>query len=359
MPPDAEIVVVGAGIAGAATARAIARRGGEVLLLEQFELGHARGSSHGSSRIFRLNYRDEHFVRLALEADEAWRAIEADRGERLIERVGSLDLGPDAAETARALAACGVGYETLTAEDVSARWPITVEPGETAVFQADGGFFHADSAYRALLDDAVRLGVEVRDRTPIRTLSHRDGKVRLDLDDAHIDARVVVVTAGAWAASLLTAAGITLDVMPTRETVVYIEVPGADRLPPVIDYGRLPEPSDGTIVRPGQASYALAAPGVGLKAGLHYGGPAVDPNDDAGPDERLVAWVARWVASRYDDPGDVIRAETCLYTNTADRGFVLERHGRVVVGSACSGHGFKFAPVVGGRLAELALDAAA
>src|SRR5512134_943439 len=117
MARDADIVVVGAGIVGVATARALAGYGGSVLLLERFELGHDRGSSHGTSRIFRLNYPDERFVRLAMAAGSAWRELEAARGERLIERVGSLDLGPAATETARALAGCGARHEMLSAAE--------------------------------------------------------------------------------------------------------------------------------------------------------------------------------------------------------------------------------------------------
>ena len=127
---------------------------------------------------------------------------------------------------------------------------------------------------------------------------------------------------------------------------------------PVIDYGRLPSPGEGGISRVGQAAYALAAPGAGLKAGLHHSGPVTAPDDDPEPDERLAAWAAGWAASRFPDAGAVLGAETCLYTNTADEEFVLERHGRVVVGSACSGHGFKFAPMVGRTLAALAREAA-
>ena len=127
----------------------------------------------------------------------------------------------------------------------------------------------------------------------------------------------------------------------------------------MIDYGRVPEQREGGISRGGQAWYALAAPGLGLKAGLHHSGPLVEPDSDDEPDEPLAASVAAWAASRYETAGPVLAVETCLYTNTRDEGFVLERHGRVVVGSACSGHGFKFAPLVGRTLARLALDAAA
>jgi sarcosine oxidase len=115
---------------------------------------------------------------------------------------------------------------------------------------------------------------------------------------------------------------------------------------------------DAAIGRGGQAAFALAAPGRGVKAGLHHSGPAADPDEEARTDARVAAWAADWVASRYANAGEQRGAETCLYTNTADEEFVLERHGRIVVGSACSGHGFKFAPVVGRTLAALAREAA-
>ena len=121
------------------------------------------------------------------------------------------------------------------------------------------------------------------------------------------------------------------------------------------DYGI---PGYELMTRAGQAAYALASPGIGLKAGLHHSGPVADPDDDPTPDERVARWVAAWACERFEGLGDLAGTETCLYTNTADEGFVLERHGRIVVGAACSGHGFKFAPVVGRTLAALARQAA-
>jgi sarcosine oxidase len=140
--------------------------------------------------------------------------------------------------------------------------------------------------------------------------------------------------------------------------VVYLDVPSSDDVPPVIDYDGVPAAGEGGIARVGQAAYALAAPGVGLKAGLHHSGPVTDADAELGPDGRVASWVTEWAVRRFEDVGERLGAETCLYTNTADEEFVLERHGRVVVGSACSGHGFKFAPVVGRTLAALALEAA-
>jgi sarcosine oxidase len=170
-------------------------------------------------------------------------------------------------------------------------------------------------------------------------------------------ARAVVVTAGSWAPQLLDPLAIELAVVPTRETVSYFALPSAEEIPPVIDWASTA--TEFGVVRPGQASYGLPAPGLGLKAGLHHSGPVADPDDDARPEEGAVRWAARWVARRYPevDPSP-LASQTCLYTNTADESFVLERHGRVVVGSACSGHGFKFAPAVGGTLAALAGAAA-
>ena len=358
MKRDADIVVVGAGISGVATARALADSLRSVVLLEQFELGHARGSSHGTSRIHRLNYGDQRFVRLAQAAGDAWRALEEERGERLLRRVGVLDLGPAAPATARALAACGVPYETLSAKEVASRWPLRLETGETAVFQRDGGFLYADRAHAALLAAAVEGGVHVRERSPVVALELGRGAVHVSLGDEEIVAGAVVVTAGAWAPRLLATVGIDLAVVPTRETVAYLDLPGAETLPPVIDYGGVPAAGEGGIARPGTSTYSLAAPGRGLKVGLHHAGPVTAPDAAGLVDEGVAAWVADWAASRYTDVGATQGAETCIYTNTADESFVLERHGRVVVGSACSGHGFKFGPVVGRTLAALAQEAA-
>ena len=114
MGRDADIVVIGAGITGVATARALAQAGRGVILVEQFGPGHDRGSSHGASRIFRLSYPDPHYVRLAQGALQSWKELEAECGEQLIVQTGGLDFGAVAAENARALASCGVRHELLT-----------------------------------------------------------------------------------------------------------------------------------------------------------------------------------------------------------------------------------------------------
>jgi sarcosine oxidase len=348
MPRDADVVVVGAGIAGAATTRALARAGRSVILLEQFELGHKRGSSHGTSRIFRLSYPDEHYVRLARRALDGWRELESECGERLILRSGSLDLGSVAEANASVLGASGVPHERLTGSEVATRWPIAADPDEPALFQPDGGTTRADRAHAAFLDSAGDAGAQVQAQTQVTAIVDDGVEVRVAAGPRELRAGAVVVTAGAWANELLAALAVELPVTVTRETVSYFGLPGAEELPTVID---------GLRAR-GVHSYALAAPGVGLKAGLHRSGPVTEPSASGEPDQNLVHETAAWVTQRYReaDP-QPLSAETCLYTNTPDESFVLERHGRIVIGSACSGHGFKFAPVVGERLAQLAVEA--
>lgn len=359
MARDADIVVVGAGITGVAAARALAQAGRGVIVVEQFGLGHERGSSHGASRIFRLSYPDPHYVRLAQGALQSWHELETECGEQLIETTGGLDFGPVAVENARALAACGVRHELLTGAQVSERWPIAAEAGEQVLYQPDGGITLADRAYAALLAAAVEAGAVVLDHRRVRAIERGRSSVRIRTDFEEIVARACVVAAGAWARDLLSGAEIELPVVPTRETITYFRLPDPLALPPVID-DAVPDAEEHGLLRPGLINYALAAPGIGLKAGLHHSGPPAVPDEPGVPDPAVVRWVSTWAARRYTelDP-EPISTETCLYTNTADESFVLEAHGRVVVASACSGHGFKFAPTFGRTIAALARDAAA
>ena len=321
--------VVGAGIQGLATARALARAAHAVTIYEQFELGHKRGSSHGRSRIFRLAYPDPHWVRLAKQALRGWRDLEEESGTALLELNGLIEVVKHAVGSSRdGLEAAEAEFELLTAADVRRRWPIRVPDGWTALYQPDAGIVRADLAARAFLDSALAHGAHLHERTRIDSL-----------DD--LDAEVVVVTAGAWVQRLVA----DVPVRPTRETLAYFRREGA----PTASVGQLdPETR-------GHAQYSLHDPRYGLKAGIHHAGQEIDPDEPGEPDPELVARIADWVASVHTDVDpDPVEAETCLYTNTADESFILERHGRIVVGSACSGHGFKFAPVVGEQLAALA-----
>jgi sarcosine oxidase len=338
----AEIVVVGAGVMGAATAYALRRAGHEPVVVEQFEVGHSRGSSHGRGRIFRFVYDDPHWVAKAERALPLWRELEAETGEEILRTTGSLDVGPGTDKRAAALAECGVEFEILDGAELRA--PLRIERGTPTLVQRDGGVLDAARAHRAFL-----RGIRVRERAPVTGIE--DGRVRLD--GTTIEAQAVVVTAGAWVAPLLEPLGISPPVTPSRESVAYFPLAARDGLPTIIDW-RVPDGYD--LPRPGVSFYALPTP-EGLKAGVHRTGPPTNPDEKGIVDQEAVRCSRDWVVRHVDGAGpEPSRTETCLYTNMPDESFVLARHGHVVVGSPCSGHGFKFAPLVGRELAALALE---
>src|SRR5690348_5250746 len=190
---------------GSATAYALARDGHDVVLYEQFEVGHTRGSSHGRSRIVRLAYPDVEFVELAKESFAGWRQLEAEAGVELLELNGLLELVDDPAQgSSAALEAAGADYELLSPEAVRSRWPVGVPDSWTALFQPEAGIVRADLALRAFVDGAVAQGAELREHTRIDSL-----------DD--VDADAVVLTVGPWVSGFFP----DLPVHTTRETIAY------------------------------------------------------------------------------------------------------------------------------------------
>ena len=350
-----DVAVIGAGVIGSATARALAARGVPAVLLEQFELGHARGSSHGATRIFRLAYPDPSYVRMAVAADAGWAALQADAGEELLVRTGGLDAGPGAAACAAALAACGVDHAWLDAGELRDRYPgLAVQPGERMLFQPDAGVSLAGRTVAALQRLARRDGVPVRAGTPVRGIEPRRDHVVLRTAGGDISARVAVLAAGPWNGNLLRGA----VTRPPRLTATLQQVRyfaprdrAGGRWPTLIEW-----PADGV------SWYVVPAAGdaPGVKVASHLPGRAVDPRD--GPftelDPALEQEAAQYVRRRLPglDPAG-LAPETCLYTMTADEDFVLDREGPIVVGGGCSGHAFKFGPLLGELLADLALGA--
>jgi sarcosine oxidase len=322
-----KVAVIGAGVMGLATGWALRRRGLEPVVYEQFEVGNDRGSSHGRSRIFRLAYAEDHYVRLAQEAFGLWRELEEESGETILELPGLVEIVQSLEEsTAETLERCGVAWERLEGEEAERRYPIRVPEGSFVVVQPEAGIARADRALAAFA----------------RKLDVREG-MRAHPDE--LDADVVVVTAGSWVNELLDE---PLPVATTRETLCYFRLDGERPVPSVVSF----QPEKHT-----HDMYSLHDPTYGLKVGAHHAGQEANPNEPGEPEQHLIKRIASWAAETYrlDDPSPV-GAETCMYTTTADESFILERRGRVVIGSPCSGHGFKFAPAIGERLAALAVD---
>jgi len=339
-------VVVGGGIMGSATTRALSKLGRKVVLLERFRLGHKRGSSHGRTRIFRLSYPEPMYVAMAQESLGLWRDLEREAGTELVHTTGGLDMGPHIAQNASALEACGADHDLITGAQATERFPVlSLAPDADVLFQRDSGVIYADASIASFVTSAMDAGADVIEEREVISIEPGAASVVVRTPGGDFTADSIVVTAGPWAKKLLSPIGIDLPVRPTRETVAYFHCDPA-LVPTLVEWGA-------------PSVYSLPSPGQGLKVGEHVAGPLADPDDEQPVDGQSVERLKRWVAQRFSAADSEPRfAETCFYTNTKDEHFILERHGDVVVGSPCSGHGFKFAPLIGKRLAELAVDEA-
>ena len=356
---DTEFIVIGGGAAGASTVRELARRGHDVVMLERFARGHAWGSSHGSTRIFRVAYREALYSRLAAEAIPLWRALEQDSGESLLEQTGQLDHGfaPAIDEIEATLRAGGWAFERLDPAQARERWP-GMEFDQAVIYSPDGGRVFADRTIAALLRLAEQDGAQLRFEDPALGIEPDGEGVRVMTAEGVLRARVVIVAAGGWLTELpgLGAFGIALPrLQVTAQAPVHFAIRPGFAFPSFVHH----EGSDAVDHTFAYGAYGLESPGEGVKVGLD----TMDVVDDLGARtldvpaesiERAAEYAQRWLPGA--DTG-VASAVSCLFTMTDDSHFILDRRGPVVVMSPCSGHGFKFTPVLGRIGADVALGA--
>jgi sarcosine oxidase len=353
-----ESIVIGAGIVGSAAALHLAERG-RTLVLEQFDVLHDRGSSHGGSRIFRHAYEDARYVRLAQAADVLWRALEERTGERLLLRTGGLDIGdadaPELEAIERALTESGCPVERLGAAQVAERFPaFRLAEGQVALYQAAAGILPATRCVATLLRAAVATGAALRTREAVVAVRAIGGGVEVETTSGRYAAARLVVTAGAWLGRVL--AELALPLRIEQQQVLYVRPSDArpfapDRMPVFIDRGT------------GVYGFPLFERPDAIKVSDHSGASAIEleGRDDRVDEARAASTIAR---SRTLMPAlgdELVAAQTCLYTKTPDEHFILDRHPehpQIVVGGGMSGHGFKFGPVLGEILADLASEGA-
>ncbi|HZY42239.1 MAG TPA: N-methyl-L-tryptophan oxidase, partial [Anaerolineae bacterium] len=364
MTNDYETIIIGAGGTGSAAAYQLARQGRSVLLLEQFEVGHTRGSSHGESRIIRLSYDAPTYVQLAQATYRLWAAASDDLGQPLITPTGGLDLSaphnPVFEACVAALAQLNIPHEVLDATDLRRRFPQYHIAADTiGLYQADAGMLNPGQCVTALTARAIQYGAHVQDHTAARLIRVHDRGVEVTTDTATYRGRKLIISAGAWTKPLLQSLGVDLPLIVTQEQYAFFEVQPADRFQPdqfpiFIHYG---QPSGAERID----YYGFPVFGrAGLKVGEHHAGPAVTADTrsfevDPVRLQRLTDYVrATFPAAS----GEVLHAVTCLYTNTPDQHFIIDTlPGRphVIVASPCSGHGFKFSILIGQILADLAV----
>lgn len=358
MKTTLDTVVIGGGAMGSAAAWALASRGRDATLLEQFGPGHRNGASHGATRNFNLGYADPVYVAMLAEAVRLWDDLAAESSERLLVRTGVVNHGTDPrlGLVQRALRAAGLRADFLPAAEAAERWR-GIRFDQQALHMPDGGQLNPDVALPALRRLAAARGAEIRHWAKVVELVILDDGVRVTVEAAGrtevLAARRVIVTAGGWTSKLLAGVPGVPRLTVTQEQPAHFSVTDDGAVWP--GFNHVPGQGDefGDWYSP---IYGMPTPGEGIKAGWHGVGPVVDPDRRSFTPElrqraALQKYARRWLPGV--DPDSLVDI-SCTYTSTVDENFILDRIGPLVIGAGFSGHGFKFTPVVGRILADLA-----
>ncbi|MEU7282924.1 N-methyl-L-tryptophan oxidase [Streptomyces sp. NPDC045431] len=363
MSPTYDVIVVGLGGMGSAAAHHLSARGARVLGLEKFGPVHNRGSSHGGSRITRQSYfEDPAYVPLLLRAYELYERLERDTGRDIATLCGGLMLGRPASRTVAGsrLSAerWGLPHEMLDAEEIRRRFPtLTPADDEVALYEARAGLLRPENTVAAHLQLATTAGAELHYEEPlVRWEPYRDG-VRVHTAENNYTAGQLVICPGAWAPGLLADLGVPFTI--ERQVMYWFRPRGpAERFRPAHHPVYIWEDADGVQI---YGFPAIDRPELGAKVAFFRKGTVCTPEtiERTVRDDETAAMARQAGRLLPDLPGRFLKAATCMYSNTPDEHFVIARHPRhpesVTVACGFSGHGFKFVPVVGEILADLAL----
>ncbi|XP_001235036.4 peroxisomal sarcosine oxidase isoform X1 [Gallus gallus] len=354
-----DAIVIGAGIQGSFAAYHLAQRCKDTLLLEQFFLPHSRGSSHGQSRITRSAYPQEHYAHMMPHSFRLWQQLEDEAGTPLYRRTGLVVLGPPGDPKLESCRRNMGPDNVLDAVTLAQRFPgLRPRPTEVALWDGSGGVLLADRALRAVQDTFRRRGGTVRDGEKVLRID--PGAVITVTTTAGLYcAPRLIIAAGAWTNAVVAPLGLRLPLQPLRIDVCYWreKEPGSGgSVTPCFMATGLPYAPHGIYGLP-----ALEYPGL-VKVCYHHGSPT-DPEErdrtPPGSPRPHVALLSNFISSYLPglEPQPAV-LESCLYTNTPDEDFILDRHPKysnIIIGAGFSGHGFKLAPVVGQLLCELSL----
>ncbi|MGB3330678.1 MAG: FAD-dependent oxidoreductase [Thermomicrobiales bacterium] len=351
---DSEYLVIGAGAMGSAAAWHLARRGKAPLLLEQFELNHMQGSSHGQTRNFNPAYPDPEYIALLKEAFTLYRELEADSGMALLRLVGLINIAP-AAENAQLQAksmAGGIDSTQLGPEEAKERWP-GWRFEQSVLFFPQAGPVRADDTLRAFHGQIRALGGTILPNTRVTRIEINDDDAVVHTEDRAYRVRRLIVAAGGWSRKLLGDRLPPLRVTQEQPAHFPLIAPTDETLWPSFNHRPVDEAQYG-FWRSGV--YGLISPGEGLKVGWHAVGQEVDPDKrDFLPEPEqmkdLQRYVEEWIPGvDWTKPAPI----SCTYTLTDDENFILDREGPLTIAAGFSGHGFKFTPAIGRVLADLA-----
>lgn len=352
------VIVIGVGTMGSSTCMHLARRGCRVLGLDQFNIPSQLASHHGKSRMFRMSYYEHaDYVPLLQRSLEQWRALELQSKAGVFHITGGLYIGPEAGDLISGSLASArqhnLAHETLSPNDLARCFPqIRVDPTWIGMLERDAGFVVPELAVSAFADEARKAGAELRAREPVLKWSADSRGVRVETERGVYYAEKLVICSGPWSQKVITGLGITISI--TRQVLGWV----SPREPGLFELGRLPVFA---IERDRSSLYYGFPTGPhdrGFKIALHGRGMITDP--DRVSREATAADEAEWRAGirghfpRADGP--TLAQAVCMYDNSPDGHFILDRHPdheNVVIGCGFSGHGFKFAPVIGEILSDL------
>lgn len=361
--PSSDVIVLGLGAMGTAAAYHLARRGARVLGLEQFTIAHDRGSSHGESRMIRLCYYEHpDYVPLLHRAYQLWHELERDSGRRLLYITGGLYMGPPAppdrgfvAGALRAAGEHGLPHESLDRAQIAKRFPQFHLPDDfTALYEPNAGFLIPELVVKTHAERASSHGADLRSSTRVLSWSADQRGVRVVTEQGEHHAARLVICAGAWSGKLLADLGVAL--VPRRQVLGWVRPPRPDRF----QLGSFPvwaiDHPDGTQ----HYGFPFAPGAAAFKIAHHHHGPPTDPDTIQrsplwGDEDDFRPALRRFLP---DADGPLHQIRICMYTTSPDSHFIIDRHPRheiVIVACGFSGHGFKFASVMGEVLADLAL----
>jgi sarcosine oxidase len=358
--PAFDVAIIGLGVMGSAALAALARRGSRVVGIDRFAPGHDRGSSHGATRVIRLGYFEHpSYVPLLRAAYPLWRELEARSGQSLMTITGIVEIGAPASDlvagTLHSSRLHGLPHEILGAPSLMKRFPAFRVPDDfVAVFQPDGGFVRAEPTVAALQELASRFGAELMRKQRVLAVEPRRGGVRVTTECGEVLAGCAVVAAGPWVKSLLPQLAVPIRV--TRQVAGWFEP--ADHARASFAAERFPV---FLLQNPDGVFYGFPADANGVKVAKHHHfDEAVDPDRYDRTVSAVDGAAIRNVLKAHlpEADGRLVAAQTCLYTMAPDSDFIIDRVPgcpAIIVAAPCSGHGFKFAPVIGEILADLAV----
>ena len=351
-----DVIIAGLGVMGAAAAWQLAARGQRVLGLDRYQPPHTQGSSHGGSRVIReMAFEHPRYVPLARRSYTLWAQLEAATKRQLLIPTGAVYIGGPSSSVvggSRASAeAHGIASESLTSEEVAARWPqFRPDAGMVGLLEHQAGVLRPELCVQGLLDAAIAHGASIQLGQPLTGWSADRSRVLVETPAGIFTARHLVLAMGPWIRQELERAGASVWI----ERVVQQWFTPVDAA--LMEPSRCPiylfEDTDGVIV------YGFPMLDGVVKAAVHHRGESVDPDTvrrDVSREEveRVQHYLARWLPAAN---GPHQRSAVCLYTNAPDGDFIIDRHprhDRVILLSPCAGIGFKFAPVIGEIAADL------